>query len=139
MESVIALALTTDAFEITSAMTLSILLLRPVYFLAANTVTYLDAGLDSALGVVLIIIGAKLVLAQAAGIELPLWAVVSALTAWRWRWTQHRRRRLRTNRRRIRGRWRDTASSHQLLQSHLKPPRKARYSLTTIGSANRRP
>lgn len=75
------LALTTDAFTLVSTLTLSILLLRPVYFLAASFVTYLDA-LDSALGVILMIIGGKLLLSQ-AGVEVPLWAVVSLLTVWR--------------------------------------------------------
>lgn len=75
------LALTTDAFTVAATMTLSILLLRPVYFLAAAFIGYLDA-LDSALGVVLIIIGGKLVLAQ-MGVELPMALVVGLLTAWR--------------------------------------------------------
>lgn len=62
-------------------MTLSILLLRPVYFLAAAFIDHLDA-LDAALGVILILIGGKLLLGQ-AGVEVPVWAVVSAVTAWR--------------------------------------------------------
>ena len=75
------LALTTDAYTLTVTMTLSILLLRPVYFLAAAFIGYLDA-LDSALGVILILIGGKLLLGQ-MGVEVPLWAVVVVLTAWR--------------------------------------------------------
>ena len=75
------LALTTDPFTITVTMTLSILMLRPVYFLAAAFIDYLDA-LDTALGVVLLVIGSKLLLGQ-AGVEVPLWAVVGVLTAWR--------------------------------------------------------
>jgi len=75
------LAITTDAFTVVSTMTLSILALRPVYFLAATFIDYLDA-LDSALGVILVIIGGKLILSQ-AGVEVPLWLVVSILTGWR--------------------------------------------------------
>ena len=75
------LALTTDAFTLACTMSLSILLLRPVYFLAAAFVDYLDA-LDSALGIILVVIGGKLLLSQ-AGIEVPLGAVVGLLTAWR--------------------------------------------------------
>ena len=62
-------------------MTLSILLLLPVYFVLAAFVEYLDA-LDSALGVILILIGAKLCLGQ-AGVEVPLWMFAGVLTAWR--------------------------------------------------------
>ena len=75
------LALTTDAFTITATMTLSILALRPVYFLCFAFVDYLDA-LDSALGVILVVIGGKLLLGL-AGVEVPLWAVVLVLTVWR--------------------------------------------------------
>ena len=42
----------------------AVLLLRPIYFLAAAFIGYLDA-LDSALGVILILIGGKLLLGQA--------------------------------------------------------------------------
>ena len=62
-------------------MTLSILALRPVYFLCFAFVDYLDA-LDSALGVILVVIGGKLLLGL-AGVEVPLWAVVLVLTVWR--------------------------------------------------------
>ena len=71
----------THRFALTVTMTLSILLLRPVYFLAAAFVGYLDA-LDSALGVILVLIGGKLLLGQ-AGVEVPLAAVVAVLTGWR--------------------------------------------------------
>ena len=62
-------------------MTLSILMLRPVYFMLAAFIEYLDA-LDSALGIILILIGAKLCLGQ-AGFEVPLWMFAGILTAWR--------------------------------------------------------
>ena len=75
------LALSTDAFTLTFTMTLSILLLRCDYFLATSCLSKMDA-LDSALGVVLVLIGARLLLGQ-AGIEMPLWAIVGILGAWR--------------------------------------------------------
>ena len=62
-------------------MTLSILLLRPVYFILADFLQYLDA-LDLALGVILALIGGKLLLCQ-FGVEVPLWAFAGVLTAWR--------------------------------------------------------
>jgi len=76
-----ALALTTDPFALVVSFSLSILLLRPVFFLLAAFVRYLDA-LDSALGVILVLIGVKLCLAL-AGIETPLWIFAGLLTAWR--------------------------------------------------------
>lgn len=76
-----ALALTTEPFALVVSFTLSILLLRPVFFLLAAFVRYLDA-LDSALGVILVLIGLKLCLAL-AGIETPLWIFAGLLTAWR--------------------------------------------------------
>ena len=76
-----ALALSTDGFTLTVSITLSILLLRPVFFLMAAFIRYLDA-LDTALGVILVLIGTKLCLGF-AGIETPLWLFVGLLTTWR--------------------------------------------------------
>ena len=75
------LAISTDAFVVVTTMTLSMLLLRPLYFLAAGAVDYADT-LDGVLGVVLVLIGGKLCLAQ-LGVEVPLALVVGLLTAWR--------------------------------------------------------
>ena len=75
------LAISTDGFTVVTTMTLSMLLLRPLYFLAAGAVDYADA-LDGILGVVLVLIGGKLCLAQ-MGVEVPLVLVVGLLTAWR--------------------------------------------------------
>jgi tellurite resistance protein TerC len=76
-----ALALSTDGYTLTVSITLSILLLRPVFFLMAAFIRYLDA-LDTALGVILVLIGTKLCLGF-AGIETPLWLFVGLLTTWR--------------------------------------------------------
>ena len=76
-----ALALTSDAFAMTVSVTLSVMLLRPLYFMAAAFLDYLD-GLDSALGVILVLIGTKLCLNQ-AGVDTPLWLFAGLLMAWR--------------------------------------------------------
>ncbi|EOD04865.1 hypothetical protein EMIHUDRAFT_107537 [Emiliania huxleyi CCMP1516] len=75
------LALTRDPFTLSVTMTLSILLLRPVYFLAAAFIDHLDA-LDAALGVILILIGGKLLLGQ-AGVEAQRLRAVLVLTVFR--------------------------------------------------------
>ena len=60
---------------------LSMLLLRPCCFLLASLLQYIDS-LNHVLGVILLLIGAKILLA-AVWFEVPLWFFVCILTVWR--------------------------------------------------------
>ena len=72
MDSVpVVLSLTTSPFVLVSSQTLSLLWLRPVYFLLAALASYIDS-MQQALAVVLVLISMKIFL-EAAGFEVPLW------------------------------------------------------------------
>ena len=82
MDSVpVVLSLTTSPFVLVSSQTLSLLWLRPVYFLLAALASYLDS-MQQALAVVLVLISMKIFL-EAAGFEVPLWLFLGVLVGWR--------------------------------------------------------
>jgi len=82
MDSISAvLATTTDTALIVTSQCLSMLALRPLYFMMAAALAYFDA-VNSVLALILITIGAKTFL-SAANIEVPMWLFVGTLTVWR--------------------------------------------------------
>ena len=82
MDSVpVVLSLTTSPFVLVSSQTLSLLWLRPVYFLLAALMKYLDS-MQQALALVLILISLKIFL-EAAGFEVPLATFLGVLVGWR--------------------------------------------------------
>lgn len=82
MDSISAvLGTTTDTTIIVCSQSLSMLLLRPIYFMFAAVLAYFDA-VNSVLALILITIGAKIFLG-AADIQVPMWLFVGVLTVWR--------------------------------------------------------
>ena len=82
MDSVpVLLSLTTSPFVLVSSQTLSLLWLRPVYFLLAALASYLDS-MQQALAVVLVLISVKIFL-EAAGFEVPVAAFLGVVVGWR--------------------------------------------------------
>ena len=82
MDSVpVVLSLTTSPFVLVASQTLSLLWLRPVYFLLAALAAYLDS-MQQALAVVLVLISLKIFL-EAAGFEVPLSLFLGVLAGWR--------------------------------------------------------
>mmetsp|Transcript_14460 Transcript_14460/g.32754 ORF Transcript_14460/g.32754 Transcript_14460/m.32754 type:complete len:161 (-) Transcript_14460:454-936(-) len=75
------LTTTSDVPLIIMSQCLSIMLLRPIYFLLAAVLLQMDA-INSILALILITIGTKIFL-SAADVEVPTWLFVGALTAWR--------------------------------------------------------
>ena len=71
MDSVpVVLSLTTSPFLLVTSQAMSLLWLRPVYFLLAALASYLDS-MQQALAVVLVLIASKIFL-ESAGVEVPL-------------------------------------------------------------------
>ena len=82
MDSVpVLLSLTTSPFVLVASQTLSLLWLRPIYFLLAALAQYLDS-MQQALAVVLVLIGLKIFF-EAAGFEVPIAAFMGVLLGWR--------------------------------------------------------
>jgi tellurite resistance protein TerC len=82
MDSVpVILSLTTSPFVLVASQTLSLLWLRPVYFLLAALASYLDS-MQQMLAVVLVLISLKIFL-ESAGVEVPVAAFLSLLAGWR--------------------------------------------------------
>ena len=82
MDSVpVVLSLTTSPFLLVSSQVVSLLWLRPVYFLLAALARYLDS-MQQTLAVVLILIALKIFL-EAAGFEIPISLFLGVLVGWR--------------------------------------------------------
>ena len=82
MDSVpVILSLTTSPFVLVASQTMSLLWLRPVYFLLAALASYMDS-MQQALAVVLVLISLKIFL-EAAGFEVPIAAFLGVLVGWR--------------------------------------------------------
>ena len=82
MDSVpVVLSLTTSPFLLIVSQTLSLLWLRPIYFLLASLASVVS-GMQHMLAVVLILISAK-IFVEAAGFEVPLTLFFGVLAAWR--------------------------------------------------------
>jgi len=82
MDSVpVVLSLTTSPFLLVASQAVSLLWLRPVYFLLAAIAHHLDS-MQQMLAVVLILIAARTFL-EAGGVEVPLQLFVGVLAAWR--------------------------------------------------------
>ena len=82
MDSVpVVLSLTTSPFVLVASQTLSLLWLRPLYFLLAALASYLDQ-MQQALAVILVLISLKIIV-ESAGFEVPLALFVGVLLGWR--------------------------------------------------------
>ena len=75
------LSLTTSPFVLVASQTLSLLWLRPIYFLLAALAKYLDS-MQQALAVVLVLISLK-IFAEALGFDVPIGAFLGIVAAWR--------------------------------------------------------
>ena len=80
MDSItVTLGMTHSPLILIASQALSMLFLRPCYFLVAALLSSLGA-MNSALAVILILIGSKLVLGL-CGVQVPLWVFITLLTA----------------------------------------------------------
>lgn len=77
----VVLSLTTSPFLLVASQTLSLLWLRPIYFLLAALAEHLDS-MQQMLAVVLVLISLK-IFAEAAGYEVPISLFLGVLVGWR--------------------------------------------------------